>query len=93
MVSTSTKPDMFTLTSGLRARRGQVHVFNPQGTGGIPSTVRWSPLEGCLDPATAIRRAATLSPSESRMSGRGPTNTIPAPAHARAKFAFSDRNP
>jgi type IV secretory pathway TraG/TraD family ATPase VirD4 len=57
VVSTSTKPDMFTLTSGLRARRGPVYVFNPQGIGGIPSTVRWSPLEGCLEPATAIRRA------------------------------------
>jgi len=57
VVSTSSKPDMFTLTSGLRARRGPVHVFNPQGIGSVPSTVRWSPLEGCLDPATAIRRA------------------------------------
>jgi type IV secretion system protein VirD4 len=32
-------------------------VFNPQYIGGVPSTFRWSPVEGCEDPATAIRRA------------------------------------
>ena len=34
-----------------------MHVFNPQGIGGVPSTFRWSPVAGCEDPATAIRRA------------------------------------
>ena len=34
-----------------------MHVFNPQGIGGIPSTIRWSPVDGCTDAATAIRRA------------------------------------
>jgi hypothetical protein len=57
VVSTSSKPDMFMLTSGLRQLRGPVHVFGPQGIGGIPSTIRWSPVRGCEDPATAIRRA------------------------------------
>ena len=57
VVTTSSKPDIFLLTSGLRAKRGPVHVFNPQGIGGIPSTVRWNPLDGCLEPSTAIRRA------------------------------------
>jgi type IV secretion system protein VirD4 len=57
VVSTSSKPDMFMLTSGLRQLRGPVHVFNPQGIGGVPSTIRWSPVRGCEDPATAIRRA------------------------------------
>jgi type IV secretion system protein VirD4 len=56
VVSTSSKPDMFLLTSGLRAKRGPVHVFNPQGIGGIPSTVRWNPLDGCTEAAVAIRR-------------------------------------
>jgi type IV secretory pathway TraG/TraD family ATPase VirD4 len=56
-VSTSSKGDMFALTSGLRALRGPVFTFNPQGVGGIPSTVRWNPLEGCREPGTAIRRA------------------------------------
>ena len=61
MVSTSSKPDIFMLTSGLRERRGPVHVFNPQGIGGVPSTIRWSPVEGCTDVATATRRAEAFA--------------------------------
>jgi type IV secretion system protein VirD4 len=61
VVSTSSKPDIFSLTSGLRAQRAPVWVFNPQGIGGIPSTVMWSPLDGCTVPATAIRRADAFS--------------------------------
>jgi type IV secretory pathway TraG/TraD family ATPase VirD4 len=57
VIATTTKADVFELTSGLRARRGPVHVFNPQQIGGVPSTFRWSPVEGCQDQATAIRRA------------------------------------
>jgi type IV secretion system protein VirD4 len=57
VVSTTTKQDVFQLTSGIRARRGPVHVFNPQRIGGVPSTFRWNPVLGCADPATAIRRA------------------------------------
>ena len=34
-----------------------MHVFNPQHIGGVASTFRWSPVDGCEDPATAIRRA------------------------------------
>jgi type IV secretory pathway TraG/TraD family ATPase VirD4 len=56
-LATTTKADVFALTSGVRAARGQVDVFNPQGIGGVPSTCRWSPVDGCEDPATAIRRA------------------------------------
>ena len=57
VVSTTTKHDVFQLTSGIRSRRGPVHVFNPQRIGGVPSTFRWNPVLGCADPATAIRRA------------------------------------
>ena len=57
VIATTTKADVFTLTSGVRARRGPVHVFNPQQIGGVPSTFRWSPVAGCEDQATAIRRA------------------------------------
>ncbi len=32
-------------------------MFNPQHIGGVPSTFCWSPVDGCEDPATAIRRA------------------------------------
>ena len=59
VLSTTTRPDVYALTSGLRARRGPIAVFNPQGIGGITatSTFRWSPVEGCEDRAVAIRRA------------------------------------
>jgi type IV secretory pathway TraG/TraD family ATPase VirD4 len=56
-VVTTTKPDVFALTSGIRALRGPVEVFNPQSIGGVPSTFRWNPVHGCQDEATAIRRA------------------------------------
>ena len=57
VLSTTTKHDVFELTSGIRAQRGPVHLFNPQGVGAVPSTFRWNPLAGCQDPAVAIRRA------------------------------------
>jgi type IV secretion system protein VirD4 len=57
VLSTTTKADVFGWTSGVRSRRGPVHVFNPQGIGGVPSTFRWSPVDGAADPAVAIRRA------------------------------------
>jgi type IV secretory pathway TraG/TraD family ATPase VirD4 len=62
VVSTSTKPDMFALTSGIRERRGPVYVFNPQriGGAGMASTIRWNPVAGCQDEPTAIRRAAAF---------------------------------
>ena len=57
VIATSTKPDLYALTSAVRAQVGPVHVFNPQRIGAVPSTFRWSPVDGCEDPATAIRRA------------------------------------
>ncbi|MGH3217297.1 MAG: type IV secretory system conjugative DNA transfer family protein [Streptosporangiaceae bacterium] len=66
VLSTTTKHDVFELTSGVRARLGPVHVFNPQGVGDVPSTFRWNPLEGCGDPATAIRRADAFAESVSQ---------------------------
>jgi type IV secretion system protein VirD4 len=57
VIATTTKPDIYALTAAVRAGRGAVHVFNPQDIGGVPSTFSWSPVEGCEDPATAIRRA------------------------------------
>jgi type IV secretion system protein VirD4 len=57
VIATTTKPDIYNLTSAVRAQLGPVHVFNPQHIGGVPSTFCWSPIDGCEDPATAIRRA------------------------------------
>jgi type IV secretory pathway TraG/TraD family ATPase VirD4 len=57
VIATSTKPDVYALTSAVRAQLGPVHVFNPQHIGDVPSTFCWSPVDGCQEPATAIRRA------------------------------------
>ena len=57
VVSTTTKADVFALTSGVRSWRGPVLVFNPQSIGGILSTFRWNPVDGCTEEAVAIRRA------------------------------------
>ena len=57
VIATTTKPDLYALTSAVRAQLGPVYVFNPQYIGGVPSSFCWSPVDGCEDPATAIRRA------------------------------------
>ena len=57
VLATTTKPDVYALTAAVRSQQGPVHVFNPQRIGGVPSTFRWNPVDGCQDPATAIRRA------------------------------------
>ena len=57
VLATTTKPDIYNLTSAVRSHLGPVHVFNPQHIGGVPSTFCWDPIDGCEDPATAIRRA------------------------------------
>jgi type IV secretory pathway TraG/TraD family ATPase VirD4 len=66
VIATTTKPDVYALTASVRAGLGGIHVFNPQDIGGIPSTFSWSPVEGCEDPATAIRRADALAFSVSQ---------------------------
>jgi hypothetical protein len=69
LVVTSSKPDIFNLTSGVRLHRGHgvPWVFNPQGLGGIPSNVRWSPLAGADEPSVAIRRADAFSSAASTL--------------------------
>ena len=57
VIATTTKADIYALTSAVRSEIGPVHVFNPQQIGGVPSTFCWDPIDGCEDPATAIRRA------------------------------------
>jgi type IV secretory pathway TraG/TraD family ATPase VirD4 len=60
-VCTSVKDDLFTLTSGIRAASGPVHVFNPEGYGGWPSTLAWNPVAGCQFEQVAFRRAEALT--------------------------------
>ena len=52
-----------------RARLGDLHVLNPGGDGGIPSTLQWSPLDGCQSPAIAIERAGYLMAAAPKDSG------------------------
>jgi len=66
VIATTTKADIYALTGAVRAQMGPVHVFNPQDIGGVPSTFRWSPVQGCEDPATAIRRADAFAFAVSR---------------------------
>jgi type IV secretion system protein VirD4 len=59
-VATSTRADLHEHTAALRSRTGPVLVFNPEGLGGVASTLRWSPLDGCVRPQTAMLRAGYL---------------------------------
>ncbi len=61
VVTTTTRTDLHGNTAALRARHGAVHVFNPEGVGGLPSTFRWDPLSGCEHPAIALQRAMAFT--------------------------------
>jgi type IV secretory pathway TraG/TraD family ATPase VirD4 len=65
---TSTKTGLLLDTIGYRRwLGGRTWILNPDGYGGIPTTLSWSPLEGCMSAATAIRRAGdfvTASPRD-----------------------------
>ena len=60
-VTTTTRTDLYQNTSGLRGRAGALHVFNPEGIGGLASTFRWDPVAGCEQPAVALQRAASFT--------------------------------
>jgi hypothetical protein len=61
VVATSVKSDIYELTSGIRAGRGPIAVFNPQAVSDLPSTFAWSPVAGCADPEVAARRAEAFT--------------------------------
>jgi type IV secretion system protein VirD4 len=61
VVSTTTRTDLFENTVILRRQHGTVHVFNPEGIGGVLSTFRWNPLQGCEQPAVALKRAVSFT--------------------------------
>jgi type IV secretory pathway TraG/TraD family ATPase VirD4 len=60
VLATSTRADLFDITAGARALRGPVHVFNPQGVGGVPSSLAWDLLGPCKDMVMARRMASWL---------------------------------
>jgi len=65
VITTSTRPDSLATTLQARSTRGPVGVFDPEGLargvdGGVAGGLRWSPVRGCVDPATATNRANAL---------------------------------
>ena len=61
VLATSTRPDLYNITSAARLRRGPIDVFNPQGVGNLPSTFGWPMLEACRDLVMARRIAGWLA--------------------------------
>ena len=61
VLATSTRADLFLTTAARRAQLGPVHVFNPQGVGGVDSTLRWDILAPCRDLQMARRMATWLT--------------------------------
>ncbi|MDY0910100.1 type IV secretory system conjugative DNA transfer family protein [Microbacterium sp. CFBP9034] len=60
LITTSTTNDNLTATLRMRERRGEVHVFDPQGLSGTRHPLRVSPIAGCEDPLVAMQRGAAI---------------------------------
>ncbi len=61
VITTSTRPDSLATTLQARSRKGPIGVFDPEGLArGVAGGLRWSPVRGCIDPATATNRANAL---------------------------------
>ncbi|WP_292679999.1 TraM recognition domain-containing protein [Microbacterium sp. SCN 69-37] len=60
LITTSTTNDNLTATLRMRERRGQVHVFDPQGLSGVRHPLRVSPIAGCEDPLVAMQRGSAI---------------------------------
>jgi type IV secretion system protein VirD4 len=66
LVSTSTRGDIFAFAAARRRALaqpygGRVHVYDPFGAEYPGTSVRWSPLAGCEDPAVCYRRVAAVT--------------------------------
>ncbi|MGC5224914.1 type IV secretory system conjugative DNA transfer family protein [Micromonospora sp. DT81.3] len=60
LITTSTTNDNLTATMRMRERRGDVHVFDPQGLSGVRHPLRVSPIAGCEDPLVAMQRGTAI---------------------------------
>ena len=69
VLNTSTRVDVWANTVIPRSAKGPVYVLNPGGDGGIPTTLAWSPLDGCYHPAGAIEAAGYLMNAAPKDSG------------------------
>ena len=61
VLTTSTRADLYQLTSPLRRGRGPVYVFNPELVGDVPSTFSWDLLGVCTDELMAFKIADWLA--------------------------------
>lgn len=61
VIVTATRPDTLRATVARRRANGPVFMFDPQGVSGAEDRLRWSPVQGCADPLTAILRARALT--------------------------------
>ena len=60
-IVTATRPDTLRATVDRRRQHGPVAIFDPQGAIDTDERLRWSPVQGCADPLTAILRARALT--------------------------------
>lgn len=60
VVTTSTRGDNVRAVWDARQKIGPVALFDPQGLTKLPSTLKWSPSQGCEDPMVASRRAQAI---------------------------------
>lgn len=60
VITTSSRADNYAMTAAIRAKRGPVTLFDPQGLTGKPTTLKWSPITGCETAAVANQRATSL---------------------------------
>ncbi|SEP53981.1 TraM recognition site of TraD and TraG [Amycolatopsis saalfeldensis] len=60
VAATSTRFDLLELTIMERQMMGLVMVFDPEGRTPWPNKLRWSPISGCEDYDTALRRAVAI---------------------------------
>lgn len=59
-VTTSTKVEVLRLTHALRATKGRVLVFDPEGLSQWPNPMTWDIVAGCEDPVEATERARAM---------------------------------
>src|SRR5699024_6810672 len=60
VITSSSRADSLAATSQLRAEKGAVARFDPQGVTGLPTTLKWSPITGCEEQRVANQRATSL---------------------------------
>ncbi|MGQ7788337.1 type IV secretory system conjugative DNA transfer family protein [Nesterenkonia sp. K-15-9-6] len=79
VITTSSRADNYAATSELRAKKGPIALFDPQGLTGMPTTLKWSPITGCEDAQVARQRASSLI-SASGLGSSGSNAEWQAPA-------------